>query len=261
MSQSHGKFVWYDVMTTNTKAAESFYQGVIGWDVKDSGMPDRSYTLLLVGPTMVGGLMPIPESARAMGARPCWMGYVAVDDVDVYAGRVKAAGGTVHRAPEDIPGVGRFAVVADPHGAGFILFKGTSDQAPAPVPWGTPGHIGWRELHAGNGESAFAFYSGLFGWTKAQAFDMGPMGIYQTFATGDDPCGGMMTKTPDMPSPCWIYYFNVDDINAAVNRVKDRGGEILMGPHEVPGGSWIAQCRDPQGAMFALIRCAPAEGS
>jgi predicted enzyme related to lactoylglutathione lyase len=71
---------------------------VIGWDAKDSGMADRSYKLFSAGPMMVGGLMPIPEEARAMGARPAWNGYVLVDDVDVYAGRVKAAGGAIHRA-------------------------------------------------------------------------------------------------------------------------------------------------------------------
>ena len=102
MSTTQGKFVWYDLMTSDSKAAESFYRSVIGWDAKDSGMADRSYTLFSAGPMMVGGMMPIPEEARAMGARPAWNGYVLVDDVDVYAERVKAAGG------EDIPGVGRF---------------------------------------------------------------------------------------------------------------------------------------------------------
>jgi predicted enzyme related to lactoylglutathione lyase len=251
MAQQTAKFVWYDVMTTDTTAAETFYRNVIGWDTKDSGMTDRSYTLLSVGPTMVGGLMPIPEDARAMGVRPAWMGYVGVDDVDAYAARVKAAGGAVHRAPEDIPGIGRFAVVADPHGAGFILFKGMTGEEPAPP--GTPGHIGWHELHAGNGESAFAFYSGLFGWTKAEAMDMGPMGIYQIFATGGAPIGGMMTKTPDTPAPFWLYYFNVEAIDAAIARVTAAGGRIALDPHQVPGGSWIAQCIDPQGAMFAMV--------
>jgi predicted enzyme related to lactoylglutathione lyase len=253
MAQQTAKFVWYDVMTTDTKAAETFYRNVIGWDTKDSGMTDRSYTLLSVGPTMVGGLMPIPEDARAMGVQPAWMGYVGVDDVDAYAARVKAAGGAVHRAPEDIPGIGRFAVVADPHGAGFILFKGMTGEEPAPVAPGTPGHIGWHELHAGNGESAFAFYSGLFGWTKAEAMDMGPMGIYQIFATGGAPIGGMMTKTPDTPAPFWLYYFNVEAIDAAIARVTAAGGRIALDPHQVPGGSWIAQCIDPQGAMFAMV--------
>jgi predicted enzyme related to lactoylglutathione lyase len=252
-SKYHGKFVWYDVMTSDTKAAETFYRNVIGWEVKDSGMADRSYTLLSVGPTMVGGLMPIPDDARAMGVGPRWMGYIAVDDVDAYAGRVKAAGGAVHRPPDDIPGVGRFAVVSDPHGAGFILFRGSGEPQDPPAAPGTPGHIGWHELHAGNGESAFAFYSGLFGWTKADAIDMGPMGTYQTFATGGEPVGGMMTKMKEAPAPFWLYYFNVEAIDAAMARAQKGGAKIANGPMEVPGGRWIVQCFDPQGAMFAML--------
>jgi predicted enzyme related to lactoylglutathione lyase len=253
MSNSHGKFVWYDVMTTDTDAAQSFYHKVIGWDATDSGMPDRSYTLLSMSSTMVGGLMPIPDDARKAGVRPAWMGYIGVEDVDAYAKRVKAAGGAIHREPEDIPGVGRFAVAGDPHGAGFMLFKGDSDQAPAPAPAGTPGHVGWRELHAGDGKSAFAFYSGLFGWTKAEAMDMGAMGVYQIFAIDGVPSGGMMTKTPQMPAAMWVYYFNVEAIDPAMKRVKDAGGQVAFGPQEVPGGSWILQCIDPQGALFALV--------
>jgi hypothetical protein len=254
MASNHGKFVWYDVMTSDTKAAEQFYSRVIGWDAKDAGMGgDHPYTVFSAGPAMVGGLMPIPEDARAMGARPAWTGYIAVDDVDIYAARVKAGGGAIHRPPGDIPGVGRFAVAADPHGAAFILFKGATDDAPAPAPMGTPGHVGWRELHGGDLASDFAFYSGLFGWTKAEAMDMGAMGIYQLFAAGDAPCGGMMTKTPQVPAPFWLYYFAVDDIEAGAARAKQSGGKVLNGPMEVPGGMWIVQCSDPQGAMFAML--------
>jgi uncharacterized protein len=253
MSTTQRKFVWYDLMTSDTKAAESFYRSVIGWDAKDSGMTDWSYTLLSIGPMMVGGLMPIPEDALAMGIRPHWSGYIAVDDVDATAERVKTAGGAIHRAPADIPGVGRFAVAADPHGAVFVLFKGNSDQAPEPAAPGTPGHIGWHELHAGDGPSAFAFYSGLFGWTKAEAMDMGAMGVYQTFATGGAPVGGMMTKMPQTPAPFWLYYFSVDTVEAAMARVKDAGGQIIHGPMEVPGGRWIAHGLDPQGAIFAML--------
>jgi uncharacterized protein len=253
MSQNIAKFVWYDVMTSDSKAAETFYRNVVGWDTKDSGLTDRSYTILSAGPTMVGGLMPIPEDARATGLRPRWTGYIGVEDVDASAERVKSAGGTIHRAAEDIPGVGRFAVAADPHGAAFILFNGASGAAPAPAAPGTPGHVGWHELHAGNLEQAFAFYSGLFGWSKGEAMDMGPMGIYQIFATGDGPVGGMMTKTQAMPAPNWVYYFNVEAIDAAAARVTHGGGQVVNGPLEVPGGSWIVQCVDPQGAMFALL--------
>jgi predicted enzyme related to lactoylglutathione lyase len=254
MSKNHGQFCWYDLMTSDTKAAESFYGGVLGWEAKAAGVGDPSYSLLSIGPGMVGGLMPIPENLRAAGARPRWSGYIWVDDVDAYAVRVKAAGGAVHHAPEDIQGVGRFAVVADPGGALFMLFKDAGGQeSPPQVAPGTPGHVGWHELYAGDGASAFAFYSGLFGWSKAEALDMGPMGVYQTFATGGAPVGGMMTKMPDTPAPFWLYYFNVAAIDAAMARVTQRGGQVIMGPQQVPTGQWILQCTDPQGAIFAMV--------
>ena len=116
-----------------------------------------------------------------------------------------------------------------------------------------PGHFSWHELFAGELAGAFAFYADIFGWTRDQAIDMGPMGTYQLFATGGAATGGMMTKMPAMPSPFWLYYVNVDAIDAAVARVNKAGGSIVNGPHEVPGGSWIVQCLDPQRAMFALV--------
>jgi len=252
MPTTTGKFVWYDVMTTDTKASETFYRHVMGWDAKDSGMPDRCYTLLSAGSTMVGGLMPIPEDARRVGVKPAWMGYIGVDDVDASAERIKKAGGAIHRGPEDIAGIGRFAVAGDPYGAGFMLFAANSDQQPVPVSPGTPGHVGWHELYAGDREGAFAFYSGLFGWTKAEAVES-PAGLYQTFATGGAPIGGMMTKPRQVPKSGWLFYFNVDAIDAAMGLAQAGGGEVLHGPMQVPGGSWIAQCRDPQGAMFAMV--------
>jgi uncharacterized protein len=253
MSSLHGTFIWYDLMTTDPKAAEAFYRGVLGWRAQDAGVPGRAYTIVSVGETNVGGLMALSKEDGAAGAIPVWTGYVAVDDVDACAARVKTAGGTIHHGPEDIPGIARFAMVADPQGAIFKLIKGFSKEQPKlPAP-GTPGHAGWRELHAGDGASAFGFYAGLFGWTKAEAMDMGPMGIYQLFAIDGVPSGGMMTKAKEVPAPFWLFYFNVDDIEAAAKRVRDKGGEVLNGPHEVPGGAWIVQCEDPQGAMFALV--------
>ena len=246
-------FVWYDAMTTDMKAAEPFYRTAVGWEINDSGMPGQTYSILSAGGAMVGGLMPIPDDARAMGVQPAWMGYIGVDDVDDYAKRVKAAGGSIMREPTDIPGVGRFAVAADPHGAGFILFKPNTDQAPTPAAPGTPGQVGWRELHAGDGPAAFTFYSGLFGWTKDQAMDMGAMGIYQTFKTAGEQGGGMMTKMAQTPQPHWLYYFNVDAIDAAAKRVTDAGGKVINGPMPVPGDMWIVQALDRQGAMFGLL--------
>lgn len=253
MSDWRGKFVWHELMTTDMAAAEAFYCHVVGWTAQDSGMPGMAYTLLRAGDTHIGGLMTVPEDAAKMGARPSWIGYVAVDNVDGEADRVTALGGRVLRAPADIPNVGRFAVVADPQGAVLALFKGATAEPPPTAAPGAPGTVGWNELMAADREAAFAYYSELLGWQKGDAIDMGPMGVYQLYGTADMTLGGMMTKPAEMPMPFWTYYFNVEDIDAAVARVKEKGGMIANGPMQVPGGSWITQGFDPQGAMFALV--------
>ena len=164
---------------------------------------------------------------------------------------VAKAGGKVYREPADIPSVGRFSVVADPQGAMFMLFSPQGEAQPK-VPPMTEGHVGWRELYTTDWKSAFDFYSGKFGWQKGEAMDMGPMGVYQLFTVDGEQTGGMMNKPAEIPHAMWLYYFNVGDIDAAAGRVRDGGGQVLNGPMEVPGGSWIVQCTDPQGAMFAL---------
>ncbi len=247
-------FVWYELMTTDPAAAEGFYRRVIGWATADAGMPDMKYTIVSAGATAIGGVMAMPADARARGVPPNWTGYIGVADVDATTARVREAGGAVHHAPQDIPGVGRFAVLADPHGAVFCLFKGQSDEPPAQLPAGTPGSVGWHELYTEGPDAAWAFYSALFGWTKGDAIDMGEMGVYQLFSAGGPaPIGGIMKRPPQVPMACWLYYVNVDAIDAAMARVTECGGRTITGPMEVPGGSWIAQCVDPQGAIFAMV--------
>lgn len=253
MTAVRGKFVWCELMTSDLKAAQTFYKNVVGWTMSDAGLASHPYTILSAGETPLGGMMAMPQEVCDRGANPGWVGYIGVDDVDAFAAKVKSAGGAVLRAAEDLPGVGRFAVVADPHGAAFVLFKSAGFEPPAPASSCTPGLVGWRELQAGNLDEAWDFYAGLFGWTKTMAVDMVPMGTYQTFATGSDAVGGMMTKMPEAPHPFWLYYFYVDAVEAAMARVKDNGGQVLFGPQEVPGGAWIAQALDPQGALFAMV--------
>jgi len=248
-------FFWYELMTDDPKKAERFYTTVVGWTAKPFDGPnyDGTYTVLHSGERGVGGIMAMPEEYRQGGGHPAWIGYVYADDVDAEAKALKKAGGTVHRQPQDIPDVGRFAVVSDPQGAMFQLLKPNGPDQP-PVPVGTPGHIGWHELFTSDWKKALDFYSGQFGWKKTREHDMGEMGIYALFSMGGGiEHGGMMNKPPQIPRPVWQFYFNVaDGIDAAAKRVTDNGGKALMGPMEVPGGMWIVQCQDPQGAHFAL---------
>lgn len=251
MAETQGKFVWYELMTSDAKAAEAFYTHVVGWTAKPAPMPGVEYTLLNVGEAMLAGMMAMPERVREAGGQPGWIGYVAANDVDAVAGQAKDLGGGVHHEPQDIPGVGRFAVLSDPSGAMFAVMK-WADPTGDSTPSMTPGHTGWHELYGGDVEGSLGFYSKLFGWQKLETMDMGPMGPYQIFGLGGQMIGGMMKKPDNVPAPFWTYYFIVDDIDAAVERVKRGGGQVVHGPQEVPGGGFIIQGVDPQGAFFAL---------
>jgi len=250
-----GDFVWHELRTTDAKGAEDFYTHVVGWRAKGSGDPGgMPYTLLSTGDRDAAGLMEITPAMSAGGMKPEWVGFVGVDDVDAYAQRLEQAGGKLHNTPMDIPGIGRFAPVKDPQGADFLLFKGSLDAAPPRPPEGTPGTVGWNELAANDGEAAWSFYSGLFGWKEDTIMDMGAMGGYRIFSNGGNSIGGMMTRDHSQSAkPMWLYYFNVGDIDTAVTRIREKQGVILMGPHEVPGPMWIVVGTDPQGATFAVV--------
>ena len=252
MVGSHGRFIWYQLLTTDMEAAKAFYADVVGWGTRDASAPGMPYTLFTAGEASVSGLMDLPEDARKTGARPSWLGYVGVDDVDATADRIQRLGGVVHVPPMDIANVSRFSIVADPQMATLALFKGLKPAQEQPAELRTPGRVGWHELLAADWEKAWAFYRELFGWQKATA-DTGAVGTYQLFSAGGETIGGMFTKPPTVPVPFWLYYFNVGDIDAAAKRVKAGNGQILDGPIEVPGGSWILQCTDPQGVIFALV--------
>jgi uncharacterized protein len=255
MPNPYGRFVWYELMTSDPKAAAGFYRDVVGWGAQaaPAAMPGIEYTLLTIGTAPAAGLMAIPADAAAMGARPGWIGYVGVESVDAAAAQVADLGGTVHKGPTDIPWVGRFAIVSDPQGATFALFRWqTPTAATLPAP-DAVGHAGWHELYAADVQPAFDFYAKMFGWTKADAIPMGDMGVYQLFAHDGVPIGGMMIKPAQAPRPFWNYYFNVESVAAALERAKRGGAEVIVAPMQVPGGSWIMQGLDPQKAMFALV--------
>lgn len=246
-----GDFCWYELMTSDLDAATAFYSKTVGWRISDSGMPDMTYLILNAGETPIAGMMDRPEDYAKAGGKPAWMGYLAVDDVDAMAATFEAEGGKIHRPAEDIPGIGRFSVVSDPLGVGLCLFRGEGEAPPKPA-LGAVGTVGWHELLTEDVDAAFAFYAKHFGWEKIDAMDMGEMGQYLLFGRGETMMGGIMKRPPNVPVPFWGFYFCVDAMEPAIARVKDAGGEIVNGPLEVPGGSLIAQCFDPQGAFFSI---------
>jgi predicted enzyme related to lactoylglutathione lyase len=252
MENSASRFVWYELATTDMEAAKAFYANVLGWSTAGTSAPGSAYTLFTAGNVPIAGLMEMPAKAAAVGAPPQWIGYAGVDDVDDAASRAEKLGGTVHVPPADVPNVSRFSIVADPQWATFALIKGRERSHEGSARPCILGHVVWHELLAADLDKAFAFYSALFGWQKADA-RIGPMGMYQEFSAGADTIGGMFKRPGNVPVSLWLYYFNVNGIGAAAKRVERGGGQILDGPLTVPGGARIVHCRDPQGAIFALI--------
>jgi predicted enzyme related to lactoylglutathione lyase len=246
-----GRFVWYELMTTDMAAARAFYSHVTGWDVQDASTSDLAYNRFAAGGSAVGGLMELPEAARKMGATPRWMGYVGVGDVKAAADRIARLGGAVYVPPTE-SNIGRISVVADPQTATFALVEGLIHGQQQPGDLDGLGYVGWHELLAADWQKAFAFYGELFGWQKADSEIATPTNSYQLFSAAGQTIGGMFTKRPIEPVPYWLYYFNVGDVDAAAERVRRGGGKIFEGPFEVPGDNWIARCIDPQGAIFAL---------
>jgi len=241
-------FVWHDLMTTDVEAAKKFYGDVVGWTFQP---PMMDYTVFEVDKMGIGGLMPVPEHAKGMP--PMWFGYVYVPNVDEACAKAKSLGGAVKREPWDVPNMLRIAVLADPTGAMFnVMTPLSTEQRPMP-PAGALGTIGWNELHAGDLSKAWEFYAKMFGWTKGTTMPMGEHGDYQIWQIDGQDTGGMMKKFDNMLMPIWAYYFYVDGIDKATERLKKAGGKVFMGPHEVPGGNWIVNASDPQGGFFNLL--------
>ncbi len=250
-----GRFLWYELLTTDPDAAQSFYTNVIGWGTApfeiDEAPSDQPYTMWMNRETPVGGVMSLPQDAKKSGAPSHWLAYIGTPDVDATAAKAQKLGATVHHQME-MPTVGRFAIIGDPQGAVFAAY---TPAEPPPDQKGPPGvgEFSWNELATSDYRAAFDFYHKLFGWDKTEKMDMGPAGVYQMYGRHGETLGGMFNQTDDMPGPpCWLYYTRVDDVAAATERVKQSGGQILNGPMEVPGGDMIVQCMDPQGAAFAL---------
>lgn len=246
-----GRFCWYELLTTDPESAPAFYRQVAGWETApgaSEGAPP--YTMWMNGEAPIGGLLQLPAEASRAGAPPHWLAHISTPDLTATTGKVRKLGGEVMNRME-VPTVGAFAIVRDPQGAIFSAFQPEGD---APGHDGPPrvGEISWNELATDGWEEAWRFYSDLFDWEKLDAVDMGEIGLYQMFGRGAHPVGAMFNRPPEMPVSAWLYYVRVPDADAAVAAVTKHGGQVLNGPMEVPGGDWIAQCLDPQGAMFAV---------
>jgi uncharacterized protein len=266
MANHHGDFIWYELMSPDGAAAKDFYGPLVGWTF---GGNDE-YREIQGSEGGVGGILQLTPEMTNGGARPAWVGYILVDDVDKMVTSITEGGGMVLMPARDMEGVGRFAMVADPQGAPFYVMRPTppADQPDAEshaFSYDRPrvGHCAWNELASSDPSAAIHFYGQRFGWVKDGEMDMGPMGKYEYLRhigrapEGSQPGQGMLgavwPKMPEMPVSAWSFYFRVPDIDVAANAIKASGGTLMMDPMEIPGGEYSLNAMDPQGATFGLV--------
>ena len=245
-----GAFCWAELATSDEVAARDFYSGVFGWDVDVSEIPGGTYTVFLQGGRSVAAAGQQREEEAAQGIPPHWNLYVSVDDADAYANKAASAGGSVIAPAFDVMEFGRMAVIADPTGAMLGLW-----QPKAMAGYGVindPGTAGWHELMTPDVEKARAFYSELFGWTVDE-YPM-PRGTYSVFRAGEDNRGGAMPTPEDLGNlAVWTVYFDVEDCDATVEKIKSSGGRVDYGPEFTETVGRYASVADPQGVAFAVI--------
>lgn len=255
----HGQFVWYELMTSNAAGARAFYPAVSGWGAED--WPHSQYTMWTAGGIPLGGIVQLRPDQLQQGMRSAWMPYIEAGDVDETARKAAAIGGRVLFGPHDIPGTGRFAVLADPQGAVFAIYHSLSPSEGFDGD-AIPGRFSWHELTTTDHRAAMEFYRRLFGWEPTGSFEM-PEGTYQMYGMKGKPFGGMSNRTSDMGNvpPHWLCYIAVLDVARAAAAAKRAGGKVVQAPMVVPDGGTIAVLTDPQGAMFALYQSAPEEAA
>ena len=252
-----GDFIWYELMTPDPEGAKAFYDGVVGWNIGEGAAEYNGYRMIGSGDGFAGGVLPLMAEMQQHGARPTWLGYINVNDVDRTVSSIEQAGGRALMPATDIANVGRIAMVADPQGAPFYVMKplppeGRENEPSDAFSPDKQGRCAWNELSTSDPVAARRFYGEQFGWTSDAFIDMGEHGEYRFF----DHRGlrlGAVTGTMDGQPPHWRYYFRVPSVSKAREAAEAKGGKIAMGPMEVPGGDHIIIGFDPQGAEFALV--------
>jgi len=257
-----GSFVWFDLLVDDAESIRPFYEGLFGWSFQATDGSGQ-YLAIQHGGRVVAGVAVTGESDA--DDRGVWLGSVSVIDVDRTSAAAEAAGGSVMLDPRDLPDRGRYSVIDDPQGAAVVLLRSsTGDGTRRPPEDLQPGHWLWTELWTSDLGAAREFYSEVLGYgiefresRSAQegasaAPDSGDDGSGYLILTRDGERKAGMAQLPfEEATPHWLPFVAVGDVYASVERVRQLGGEVIVGP-DLVGRHDAAIVVDPSGAVFGL---------
>ena len=253
LEHAPGSFCWIELATTDGPGAKKFYSELFGWTTHDSPVgPDMVYTMLRLDGKDVGALYQKGEMMKDVPTY--WASYISVQSADEITAKAKSLGGTVMKEPFDVMDVGRMSVITDPTGATFCVWQPKKHQGVGVK--GEPNSLTWNELLTNDTARASDFYTKLFGWKDNT--HGGPM-AYTEFMIGDTHAGGMMQIQPQMGPipPHWGIYFAVDDVDAKTQKATSLGAQTIVPPMDIEHVGRFSTIRDPQGAVFSIIKLTP----
>ena len=256
-SPALGEFCWPELSTTDQPAATRFYGSLFGWSVVDQPMgPTEVYSMFQLRGKEVAAAYTMRPEERQQGIPAHWNSYVAVVSADAAAQRAVDLGGRVVMPPMDVFDAGRMAVIQDPAQAVFAVWEAGRHIGARVVD--EPDALCWTELTTSDANAAETFYTGLFGWSAETAEVNGQP--YTQFGTGDRKVAGMLQIRPEWGpmAPNWAPYFESADPDVTVSRARVLGGQVYMGPMDIPGVGRLAMVADPQGGSFMVFRPARA---
>jgi uncharacterized protein len=240
-----GKFVWHEQVSSDPAQAQRFYTELFGWGTEVYKPGEVDYTMISSGEQSHGAYAKAMEGAPP----PHWLGHVRVESLDETTDKATNAGGKRVAGPFEMGEVGRLAIISDPQGAFVSLYEPAGE---GPVPEGI---FVWDELATTDLDAAQRFYEDVFGWTTN---DMGAeYGGYRIFNRGETGLAGLMGLQDDSVPPHWKPYVAVTDPDGTTAKATQLGGSVLLEPMDVPQVGRIAVLRDPQGAVFGIIRPDP----
>ena len=239
---------WVDVTADNVPSAIEFYQALFGWDIQLGGPEVGGYSIAHKDGRIVAAVSPQMGSPDA---RSVWTTYLATDDVDATAAKIKGAGGQVLAGPMDVMEEGRMAVATDPAGAVFGLWQGGRTTGIGLA--NEPDTLSWNEQFSRDFDGSKAFYQAVFGYDYQ---DMSGDGFtYALLMVDGHEVGGIGEYPEDTPvqvPAAWGAYFAVTDTDAAAAKVTELGGSVAPPIRDSPYGR-IALVADNHGAAFSLI--------
>ncbi|RVW01900.1 VOC family protein [Rhodococcus xishaensis] len=245
---------WVDLQTSDQLGAKDFYADVFGWSYDDLTNPDGSvYSIAMLHGERVAAIAPLPAGSSPVDTPATWNTFITVDDVDAAAARVAPAGGKLILQAFDIGDAGRMAFLADPTGAEVGLWQAREHVGATLV--NETGTLIWNELITDHPETALPFYQAVVGLGSAP---MPGRSRYTVLQVNGDGVGGCTTPPrPEVPNH-WHVYFSVDETDATVANVVDKGGALMADPYDLPMLGRMAVLSDPQGAVFSVMQSEPA---